>query len=162
MASSADCVQIAMTGLLGLLLLLLLAAAATDIRSRTIPNALTLAVAFSALLWWVAADLTSYAILARIACAAIVLLLFGACFFAGMMGGGDVKLLVALALWFSPPTMLITLFWTAIAGGILTLFMLALHRINKDTRTIEVPYGVAIVVSAVAIVANQFLSIAMR
>lgn len=48
----------------------------------------------------------------------------------------------------------------SLAGGALTLIMLADHRIRKNGRTLEVPYGVAIVFAALAVlhqpVLNQF------
>jgi prepilin peptidase CpaA len=155
-------VQIATTGLLATLLTLLIVAAAMDVRARTIPNWLTLAVAALAPAWWVASGLDLHPILIRILCAVALLLVLAALFFAGAIGGGDVKLLVALALWLSPGTLLTLLFWMAICGGLLSLFMVAFHHIRGNGGAIEVPYGVAIALPAVLIIANHFLSIAMR
>ena len=45
-----------------------------------------------------------------------------------MMGGGDVKLAAALALWFSPSSTLKFLVLMSLAGGVLTLAVMVLHR----------------------------------
>ena len=58
-------------------------------------------------------------------------LLLAAAFYAGMMGGGDVKLAGALALWFPPLVTLKFLVLMSIAGGVLTLIVLAWHRSCK-------------------------------
>ena len=61
-----------------------------------------------------------------------------------MMGGGDVKLLTALALWIDPLTFLQLLIVMAIAGGVLTLGMGIYHIFKRRKDRIAVPYGVAI------------------
>jgi prepilin peptidase CpaA len=155
-------VQIATIGLLATLLLLLATAAAMDVRARTIPNWLTLAVALLAVAWWIAIGLDGGAILLRIGCAAALLLILAGLFALGAIGGGDVKLLVALALWLSPWTLLHLLVWMGFAGGVLSIFMVGLHRLRGRSDTIEVPYGIAISVPATIIIANQILIIAMR
>ncbi|RYD18274.1 MAG: peptidase, partial [Lysobacteraceae bacterium] len=62
----------------------------------------------------------------------------------GLMGGGDVKLIVALALWLPFPAYLSMLMVMSIAGGVVTIVMMAERVIKKTSATIEVPYGVAI------------------
>ena len=47
------------------------------------------------------------------------------------MGGGDVKLAAALALWFSPASTLKFLVLMSIAGGVVTWLAIALHRLRK-------------------------------
>ena len=54
-----------------------------------------------------------------------------------MMGGGDVKLAAALALWFSPASTLKFLVLMSLAGGVLTLVVLALHRVAKSARAVR-------------------------
>ncbi|MCA1653729.1 MAG: prepilin peptidase, partial [Sphingomonadales bacterium] len=91
--------------LVGLLALLLIMAAAIDIRTFTISNRLVLAVALLAPLFWWAAGVPLWPDAgARIAVSIAVFLGLAATFYLGMMGGGDVKLAAALALWFSPLT----------------------------------------------------------
>ena len=63
-----------------------------------------------------------------------------------MMGGGDVKLAAALALWFSPASTLRFLIFMSIAGGVLTLVVMTVHRLRKKPGKPEIPYGVAIAV----------------
>src|SRR3712207_8926707 len=57
-------------------------------------------------------------------------------FAVGMMGGGDVKMIAALALWLPPAAVLKLLVIMSIAGGVLTLALLIPHRISdrKSTR----------------------------
>jgi len=144
--------------LLAILALLLLVAAATDIRSRIIPNSLNLAIALLALPWWFALGLSGSEILLQIALSIAVLALFGACFAAGMMGGGDVKLLAALGLWLPFGALATMLAWMAIGGGVLTLAMLGAARLRKASARPEIPYGVAIVAATLLVVANDILT----
>ncbi len=79
-------------------------------------------------------------------------------FYLGMMGGGDVKLAAALALWFSPLSTVKFLVIMSLAGGLLTVVVLILHRrkladpaareAEKEKQKPEVPYGVAIALGA--------------
>jgi prepilin peptidase CpaA len=85
------------------------------------------------------------------------LLLAGA-FFAGMMGGGDVKLAAALALWFPPLATVKLLVWMSIAGGILTLALLASHRLRAREGRPQIPYGVAIAFGGLVILTQRFLN----
>ena len=89
--------------------------------------------------------------------AAVFAVLAGA-FYAGMMGGGDVKLAAALALWFSPGSTLKFLVLMSIAGGVLTLMLIVLHRLAKKPGRPEIPYGVAIAFGGLWILAQRFLN----
>ncbi len=82
--------------------------------------------------------------------------LLAAAFFAGMMGGGDVKLAAALALWFSPGATIKFLLIMSIAGGVLTLLLVAIHRLRARTGRVQIPYGVAIAVGGLAISTQRF------
>ena len=81
----------------------------------------------------------------QLAAGAIVFVLLAGAFYAGMMGGGDVKLAAALALWFPPASTLKFLMLMSIAGGVLTLGILVVapRRARREGRP-EIPYGVAI------------------
>jgi len=46
----------------------------------------------------------------------------------------------------------------SIAGGLLTVIMLGLHRLRSKPGRPEIPYGVAIAVGALAILAQRFLN----
>ncbi|PZU08818.1 prepilin peptidase [Sphingomonas sp.] len=140
------------------LALLLLAAAVTDIRARIISNRLNIAIAIGAPLYWWATGASGGAILLHLAFALGALLLFGGLFALGMMGGGDVKLITALALWLPPLAMLNMLVWMAIGGGVLTVIMLILHAVRSAPGRPEVPYGVAIVGATLLVMANDILT----
>ena len=130
----------------------LVVAAVIDARTFTISNRLNLAVAAGAPLYWMSIALNPWPGMAiQLAAGAIVFVLLAGAFYAGMMGGGDVKLASALALWFSPAGTMKFLVLMSIAGGVLTLAILAWHRARKREGRPEVPYGVAIAFGALAI-----------
>lgn len=145
--------------LLSILALLLVAAATTDIRSRVIPNALTLAIALLAVPWWLATGLTAGGMGVQLIVAGVVLALFAGCFAMGMMGGGDVKLIAALALWLPLMQLMTMLVWMAIGGGVLTLALLVVHRLRRRAHALEIPYGVAIAAASLMLVANDILTL---
>lgn len=145
--------------LLGLLALLLIRVVVTDLKSRTISNALNLAIAALAVPYWWAAGLQLWPDIAvQLGLALGVFLAFAIMFHLGGMGGGDVKLAAALALWFAPIPMLRLVVIMSLAGGVLTLVVLWLHRRAKKEGRPQVPYGVAIAVGAWAILAQRFLN----
>jgi prepilin peptidase CpaA len=145
--------------LLAALAILLVVAAVIDVRTLTISNRLNIAVALLALPFWWSVGLPLWPDAAvQIAVAGGVFVLFALAFYAGMMGGGDVKLAAALALWFSPVSTVRFLVITSIAGGVLTLLVLAIHRLRSREGRPEIPYGVAIAIGALAILAQRFLN----
>jgi prepilin peptidase CpaA len=74
------------------------------------------------------------------------------------MGGGDVKLAAALALWFSPASTLKFLLLMSLAGGVLTLGVMAFHRLKQREGKPEIPYGVAIAFGGLFILTQRFLN----
>ena len=145
--------------LLGALALILIVAAVIDLRTFTIPNRLNLTVALLAPLYWWAAGLPLWPDIGlQVAVAAGVFAVLAAAFYAGMMGGGDVKLAAALALWFAPLGTLRFLVWMSIAGGVLTLALLIRHKMQRKAGKPQIPYGVAIAVGGLAILAQRFLN----
>jgi prepilin peptidase CpaA len=64
------------------------------------------------------------------------------------MGGGDVKLIAALALWLPVDDFMTMLMVMSIAGGVVTLAMIVEGKLRRAGGAIEVPYGVAIVFAA--------------
>jgi prepilin peptidase CpaA len=138
-----------------------------DLAERTISNRLNLAVAVLAPVSWWSAGLSPWPDIAlQIGVATLVFLFFAGAFAVGMMGGGDVKLLTALALWrvpllpgepsFAPLLALLTIM--ALAGGLLTLVMLVLHRRSGAPGKPEIPYGLAIAVGALAAYGERYLN----
>ena len=141
------------------LAVMLVWAAVVDIRTRTIANRLNLAIALMApLFWWaMGVELWPDAAL-RVAVAAGVFLLFAGAFHLGAMGGGDVKLAAALALWFAPANTLFLIVLMSLAGGVLTLIVMIEHKIRKNHGRPEVPYGVAIAFGGLWLLAQRFLN----
>ena len=145
--------------LLLVLATLLVVAAVVDARTFTISNKLNLVVALLAPVYWMAVPLSLWhEVPLQIAAAVIVFLLLAGLFYAGMMGGGDVKLAAALALWFPPGLTIKFLVLMSLAGGVLTLGLLAWHRAKRREGRPEIPYGVAIAVGALAILAQPYLN----
>jgi prepilin peptidase CpaA len=145
--------------LLALLALILVVAAAIDVRTFTISNRLNLCVALLAPLYWWSIALPLWPDAAvQLALAAAVFAALAVAFFIGMMGGGDVKLAAALALWFPPQATVAFLVYMSIAGGVLTVVLLAAHRLRKKPGRPKIPYGVAIAIGALAILTQRFLN----
>ena len=154
--------------LMGLLAAMLVVAAVVDVRTFTISNRLNAAVALMAPLYWWSIALPLWPDGAiRIGVALLVFALLAVTFFIGMMGGGDVKLAAALALWFAPWETARFIVYMSIAGGLLTLVVMWAHRRwpnwqvdeNGAARAKpEVPYGVAIAAGGLVILAQRFLN----
>ena len=132
-------------GLVAALAIALLIAAFTDIRSRKIANWLTGAIALGAPLFWWASGLALWPDVAiQLGIAIATFGIFAGLFALGWMGGGDVKLLSALALWITPVNFVTLLLVMALVGGILTVVVGAIHVMRRQKDRIAVPYGVAI------------------
>jgi prepilin peptidase CpaA len=138
---------------------LLVVAAIIDGRSRIIPNRLNLAIAVLALPYWWATGLALWPDIAiQLGVAAVTFAVFLGIFALGQMGGGDVKLLVALALFLPPGLFLKTLIVMAISGGVLTLVMVVHHRMKRDDSEFENPYGIAIAFGALVAMSERYLN----
>jgi prepilin peptidase CpaA len=145
--------------LLLVLAAILVVAAVIDARTFTISNRLNLTVALLAPLFWLSVALPLWpGVVIQLALGAGVFVLLALAFYTGMMGGGDVKLAAALALWFSPASTLKFLVLMSLGGGVLTLGVLALHRARGRTGRPEIPYGVAIAFGGLVILAQRFLN----
>lgn len=146
--------------LLGALALVLLSAGIEDVRFRTIANAKNAAIALAAPLWWWASGMAPWPDIAiQIGCACLVFALFVGAFALNMMGGGDVKLIGALALWLPLLPLLRMLLLMSLLGGALTLLMLLDTWIRRrGGGAIEVPYGVAITLAALIVLYEPILN----
>ena len=145
--------------LLGLLAAMLAWIAVVDVRTYTISDQLNLAIALLAPLYWWSAGVPLWPDAAiRVGVAVLVFLLFAGAFYLNVMGGGDVKLAGALALWFTPYDTLRLIVIMSIAGGLLTLVVLGVHRARNKQDRPEVPYGVAIAVGGMWLLAQRFLN----
>ena len=134
----------------------LLIAAFTDLRRRQIDNWLNAAVALGAPLFWYASGLglSDIAIQFGVALAAFAVL--AVLFAIGAMGGGDVKLLTALALWIAPIPFLHLVIIMALAGGVLTIIFGAVHVIRRSREKIAIPYGIAISIAGLWVIADSY------
>ncbi len=136
---------------------LLVMAAVVDGYSRIIPNWLNLAIAGLALPYWWCTALPIWPNIAlQIGIAAITFAVLLGVFHIGQMGGGDVKLLVALALFMSPMNFLWMTFGMAMIGGVLTSVMLIYHRLQTPDKRFENPYGIAIAASALLVLGGHY------
>lgn len=116
------------TFLLAGLALALVVAVVTDLRSRLIHNELNAAIALTAPLYWWASGMGLWPDIAiQVGFALAVFVAFYLLFAFGQMGGGDVKLLTALALWI-PPAAFASLLIVAIpVGWVLTMVLGTYH-----------------------------------
>ena len=145
--------------LIALLAAALLAAALGDWRTRTIPNWLNGAIALLAIPFWWASGLSLWPDVAlQVGVAFAVLFVFFLAFQMGQMGGGDVKMLFALALWLPPMAVVQLIMIMAIAGGVLTVAMLIPHRMLKSAGNPEIPYGIAIAFAGLWLIGERFLN----
>ena len=139
--------------------LMLVWAGIEDVRTREIANWKNAVIAMAAPLWWWSQGLPLWpGVAQQCALALVVFALFVAAFHFGMMGGGDVKLIGAIALWLPMQPLLWMLMVMSLAGGVVTLAIVIEGRLRK--RDVEVPYGVAIAIAGLLAlrepVLNQF------
>ncbi len=142
---------------------LLLCAAMTDIAARIIPNKICALLALLAITRLPFSD-PSHLVVSIVTTALLFAILF-ILYARGYLGGGDVKLLSAMAVGLSFPSLLQLLTAMSLAGGVIALLHLALRRLPRPTlppvgssfvrriyaierwrnlRRAPLPYGVAI------------------
>lgn len=140
--------------------LLLVSAGIQDARTREIANWKNAAIALLAPAWWWANGLALWPDLGmQLAVAAIVFAFFAAAFAVGQMGGGDVKMIGALALWLPFQALIWMLILMSLIGGLLTLIMLG-ERWARRRRgePLEIPYGVAIAIATLLVLREPILN----
>ena len=144
----------------------------TDVKRLIIPNWVSVALValFVAFLLF---DPKPLSPLQHAAVAALVVLLGFAVFAAGFMGGGDVKLIAAVALWTGPDMVLPFFLYMSLAGAALALVIIAgslylrwdgsgepatgwSRLFPRWVRRGLTPYGFAIGVGALATVPARF------
>ncbi|MFN3620335.1 prepilin peptidase [Sphingorhabdus sp.] len=130
---------------LGALAIALLVSIYTDIRYRLIYNKVTIGIAVVAPIYWFATGgLTAPEIGIHLLTAAITFAFFAAAFHFGAMGGGDVKLFAALALWFHWIDVIRLILYASIIGALVTIIFLVIHKLKQRDGRARIPYGVAI------------------
>ncbi len=145
-------------GLLGALAIALLFAAFTDIRRRQIDNWLNAGIASTAPLFWWASGLSVWPGIAwQLGVTLVTFVVLAGLFAIRAMGGGDVKLLTALALWIEPEWFLRLVIIMALVGGVLTIVLGAWHVARRQHTKLAIPYGVAISSAGLWVMAAQYL-----
>lgn len=145
-------------GLLIALAIALVFAAMTDIRRRQIDNWLNAGIALAAPLFWWASGLSLWpGVAIQLGLAFGAFAVFAGLFALRVMGGGDVKLLTALALWVSPYHFMELLLIMSLAGGALTIVMAAWHVMRRERDKLKIPYGVAIAFGGLWVLAINYL-----
>lgn len=132
-------------------------AAANDLFTMKIPNAISLALVggFAALALVTRMPLETFGI--HLACGLGVLVLTFTLFSLNLFGGGDAKLMAAGALWMGGANIIPFIAFVTIYGGLLCLFVLGYRRVvpadllplpdwavRLHTPGGPVPYGIAI------------------
>jgi len=137
----------------------LLAAAGQDVWQRRISNLfpLLLVALFLALAVWRGASPTLFQHLASFA----VMFTAGALLFSrGILGGGDAKLIAAVALWFQVSLLPALIVAITLCGGVLAFIAIARRLFlpvraggagGARRRASSVPYGLAIALGAIAV-----------
>lgn len=121
--------------------------AVEDIRTRTIPHAAIAAIIVVYIIFALAGHAS---IVAGLIGGGVLLLAGFMLFYFHIMGGGDSKLIAAMGLWVGTSHLLPFILYTAIAGGVVSLCVLLIHRFkvrnsgNVMLPAPTVPYGVAI------------------
>lgn len=126
--------------------------AVNDVRAYTIPNWACVAVS---LCWLAVAAVRGEALVAPLATSVVVLALGAVLFFRGAMGGGDVKLMAAVALWCGPTGLLPFSIMAGLVGALTALLILSPARrwlpappaditAGEGVLTHPMPFGVAI------------------
>lgn len=139
----------------------MLHAIVTDLRHRRIRNWLVAALAACWAPMALAAAIPASEMATAAAAAMLVLAAGFACFSAGWLGGGDVKLAAVAVLWLGAGQALAFLLLTSVLGGALAGLLLLARRAGgarrrSSARTITaplraVPYGPALAAAALAL-----------
>jgi prepilin peptidase CpaA len=159
------------TGCLAALAMLLIAVGWQDLRTLRIANGLSLATVAVFAVWAAAGfamgRMPLVAIGVTVACAVGVFAVGVAGFAAGILGGGDVKMLTATSLFAGPSHLIDFLVVTALAGGALGLALLAGASIGPSASTactvrarvrISLPYGPAIAAGGLWVITALYAS----
>ncbi len=145
--------------LLGGLAIGLLVSIYSDIRYRLIYNLVTGSIALAAPLYWIATGTFGWPQIGIYLATGAATFLFFALFFRfGMMGGGDVKLFGAVALWFPPLVVIKFVFNASLLGALVTIIFFIVHKVRKGGGAVRVPYGVAISLAGLWCAGEQFFN----
>ncbi len=145
--------------LLAVLAILLVWAAVTDLRARIISNPLNAIIALLAPLYWWSLGLSPWPDMAiQVGLCLAVFCVFATLFAMGAMGGGDVKMLAAIALWLPAGALVSLLVLMALIGGVITIVTVVHHRTTRRIGAVEVPYGVAISLAGLWVIGEPYFN----
>ena len=153
-------VQLAPMWVVTILAVALVAAATEDVVRLRISN-LTVAAVLIIAAVAVAIVGPSIELWQNFALLAVFLAIGTGMFSAGLLGGGDVKLFAAVALWFDLQTSLFLLAAVFMAGGLLALiFIFSRIILRRDRPNVSgsrkvLPYGVAIAAGSLIVIAFE-------
>jgi prepilin peptidase CpaA len=151
--------QILVYVLLGGLAIGLLISVYTDIRNRLILNAVTAPIALAAPIYWYAVGHFHWAAIGlHLLIALMVFAFFAIAFRFGAMGGGDVKLFSALALWFDWISTMNLLLIASVLGAAVTIVFWGIHKARRQSGQPKIPYGVAISLAGLWVVGEQIFN----
>jgi len=144
--------------------LLMAYAASSDLFTMTIPNRLSVLLVLGFPVLAYASGLGLEAIAMHLAAGAAMLAVTFTLFGLGWIGGGDAKLAAATAVWLGFGGLPSYLLLASLAGGALTLALLALRRhplpermgrwpwlLHLHDQRTGVPYGIALAAAALAV-----------
>jgi prepilin peptidase CpaA len=151
--------QILIYVLLGGLAIGLLISVYTDITRRLILNAVTGPIALAAPLYWYAiGDFNLVSIGYHLLIGAFVFGFFALLFRFGAMGGGDVKLFSALALWFHWVWVMRLMLLASVLGALVTIIFWGIHKAKRREGRARIPYGVAISLAGLWVAGEQIFN----
>ena len=142
---------------------LLMVAAIGDVRRYIISNRLCLVIAVLAPPYWLLLSYASGEPLlplagTQLALSAVVFAVLAGLFALKVMGGGDVKLMAALALWLPLGSFGQAIYWTALAGAVVATVVIIRTRLNPQAPR-KVPYGVAIATGGIIVLVEPILKV---
>lgn len=140
----------------------LLVAAFTDLKRREIDNALNLAIALAAPLWWWSMGFGWSAVAWQVGLCVITFAVACVLFALRQMGGGDVKLLTALALWFAPAHFGQVIVLMAMIGGGASIAMAAFNMERVRGETVRDAIGWIVAIGWVLLAGSIVLALAMH
>ena len=149
--------------------LLMAFAACSDLFTMRISNALVALVVGGFFVMALVAGLTPMEIGMHLAAGALVLAVTFGMFAMGWIGGGDAKLVAAIAIWMGFELLLPYLLYAAVFGGVLTLLLLMGRRYALPGPLLKagwlvrlhhpktgVPYGIALAIAAMIVYPQSF------
>ena len=139
-------------------------AAAMDLLTMKIPNRISALMVLAFFPLALLAGLGAWDILYHVAAGLAVLLLGVLLFIPGWFGGGDAKLMAAIALWIGPDNLFPYIFWVAMAGGMIAtvfssvrsvplprMFLGEAWALRLHRRDAGIPYGIALAAGALLV-----------